>query len=83
MKLRTHHVSPGDKIEMVDIGQRFECIGLINFAPGKQLTAWWAPCADCGRVFIITVSRKGEFKPNRRCRKCQRPGVPVKRRKEQ
>jgi hypothetical protein len=40
------------------------------------LGIWESHCADCGQSFLFRVPlRAKHFWPNRRCRRCKRPGV--------
>jgi len=80
IRFEEHPVQSGDRIEMVDLPQVFECVGFIDYQPGKRLSVWWAPCATCGRPFTQTMPSTGEWKPNRRCVAHHQPGRPVKRR---
>jgi len=70
-------------LERTHKGQLYRLTGLVDHTcrDGREteLQVWQSTCANCGEPFEFKMPPKVRaFAPNRRCKRCAKPGVRVK-----
>ncbi len=87
MAIRTYPLTPGCGIQMKDIGQEYRVVGLVPYVrrdgTKTELALWVSHCPACRQPFAFFTPTVTTFSPNRRCRRCAKPGrrVVAKKRK--